>query len=131
MLIPQQPAPRTIAIGDIHGCADALAGLVDYIQHQKFHPREVVVAPGQTEVRPPQPDFSIEGRTPASLLHQMREWYGDFRKEPKQQTQVTWYESGIDEFDWTEGLATPENRQRWTITNSTASSRSTPLYQCK
>jgi serine/threonine protein phosphatase 1 len=28
MPIPQQPAPRTIAIGDIHGCADALAGLL-------------------------------------------------------------------------------------------------------
>jgi hypothetical protein len=89
--------------------------LVDYIHHQKFDPQDVVVAVGQTETRPFQPDFSIYGRAPISLLRQMREWHGELRKVPQQQNQVTWYESGVDEFDWIEGSAIPENRQHWTI----------------
>ncbi len=89
--------------------------IVDYIHHQKFKSQEVAVALGQTANRPLQPDFSIQGRTPASILRQMREWYGDLRKEPQQQTQVTWYESGIDEFDWTEGSATLADQRHWTI----------------
>ena len=28
---------------------------------------------------------------------------------------MTWYESGIDEFEWIEGSATPENQRHWTI----------------
>jgi hypothetical protein len=89
--------------------------LVDYIRHQKFEPQEVVLASGETETRPLQPDFSIEGRTPTSILRQMREWYGDLRKEPQQKTHVAWGESGIPGFDWTEGPASSTDERRWTI----------------
>ena len=89
--------------------------IVDYIHHQKFQSQEIAVDLGQTENRPLQPDFSIQGRTPASILRQMREWYGELRKKPRQQIQVTWYESGIDEFEWIEGSTTLACQRRWTI----------------
>lgn len=84
--------------------------VVDYIHHQKFEAQQA-----EPNARPFQSGFSIHGRTPQAILRQMREWYGELRKEPQQQTQVTWYESGIGEFEWIEGAATPENRQHWTI----------------
>ena len=44
----------------------------------------------------------------------MREWHEDLRKEPER-TQVTWYECGIDEFDWTEGSVALDDLRHWTI----------------
>ncbi len=41
-------------------------------------------------------------------------WHGELQKKP-QQTQVQWYESGIGEFDWTEGTTASENHRHWTI----------------
>jgi hypothetical protein len=76
-----------------------IAPVVDYIHHQKFEL---------------QPNFTIKGRNPDSLLRQMREWHQDLRKQP-QQTQVSWYEMGIDEFDWTEGSVSAGDARRWTI----------------
>lgn len=84
--------------------------IVDYIRHQKFEPQQA-----EANSRPLQPDFSIQGRTPASLLRQIQEWHGDLRKQPQQPIQVTWYESGIDECEWIVDSATPEHERRWTI----------------
>ncbi len=91
-----------------------VAPIVDYIHYQKFEPQQVATAPGEIEPRPLQPEFSMKGRTPASLLRQIQEWHGELQKEP-QQTQVQWYESGIGEFDWTEGTTASENHRHWTI----------------
>ncbi len=89
--------------------------IVDYIRHQRFEPQQVVTAPGRTEARPPQPDFSMKGRTPASVLRQVQEWHGDLRKKRQQPTQAEWYESGIGPFEWTEGSASLDGPRRWTI----------------
>ena len=44
----------------------------------------------------------------------MDQWHNDLRKKP-QQPQVSWYESGIGEFDWSEGAVASGNFRRWTI----------------
>jgi PcfJ-like protein len=86
--------------------------LIDYIHHQRFEP-----APGAApdeEPEPPEPNFSIKGRTPASLLRRMHGWHTDLRKQPEGD-QITWHASGIDGFDWMEGTLVSENLRRWTI----------------
>lgn len=88
--------------------------LVDYIHRQKFEPTASVTDPGQTEDRPPQPDFTMKGRTASMLLRQMRQWHADLRKVP-QRPQLQWLESGFGSFDWTEGTSAADTLRRWTI----------------
>ena len=89
--------------------------LVDYLHHQKFGPQDAKATSDQADRWPTQANFSLEGRTPASLLHEMHEWHGELRKTPPQSVEVTWYESGVDEFDWTESTAGSASLRRWTI----------------
>jgi hypothetical protein len=91
-----------------------VAPLIDYIHHQKFELQNACTVLGETESHFLQPNFTIKGRTPDSLLRQMHEWHKDLRKQP-QQIQVSWYETGIDGFDWTEGSLTAGDLRRWTI----------------
>jgi hypothetical protein len=94
--------------------AAQVAPIVDYIHHQKFEPQQMATTAGDSEVGPLQPNFSIKGRTPDSILRQMRQWHVDLRKKPEQ-AQVSWYECGIGELDWTEGMANSGELRRWTI----------------
>ena len=89
--------------------------IVDYIHHQKFEPQQHTVTDVEPEIGPAQSDFSIKERTPESLLRQMQAWHTDLRKQP-QPTEVSWYESGICEFDWTERSTDPGEVRHWTIT---------------
>jgi hypothetical protein len=88
--------------------------LIDYIHRQKFEPQEIRVAPSKWEVRPPDPDFSLKGRTAASLLRQMQEWHGRLRKEPNR-PDLSWPPSGIGMFEWTEGAPESNTFRRWTV----------------
>lgn len=88
--------------------------LIDFIHRQKFEPQEVVSDPSRTEIRPLHPDFSMKGRTAASLLRQMYEWHARLRKEPER-PQLEWQGSGIGVFDGTEGALASNNLRRWTI----------------
>src|SRR5262249_40962741 len=50
--------------------------IIDFIHYQKFVPQQVAVAPGRIEHRQPaQPNFSVKGRTPASLLKLVTLWH--------------------------------------------------------
>ncbi len=50
--------------------------IVDYLYAQKFETREVIVGPGQVEVRlPPQPGLTMRGRTANTLLAQVERWH--------------------------------------------------------
>lgn len=54
--------------------------IVDFLAFQKFETQEVMVGPGQVEVRPPpQPNLSMARRTPESLLRQVEAWHGELR----------------------------------------------------
>jgi hypothetical protein len=50
--------------------------IVDYIQLQKFEVQQVMMAPGVIgDIPPPQPNFTMRGRTPEALLRQVAAWH--------------------------------------------------------
>jgi PcfJ-like protein len=55
--------------------------IVDYITAQRFMRREVMVAPGQVQIEePPQPNLTMRGRTPDTLLAQVERWHHGLAK---------------------------------------------------
>jgi len=93
--------------------------IIDYIHHQKFVQQDVFVAPGGVERREaPQPDFSMKGRTPASLLRQVTAWHGElaYARLP----QAEWSRSSIEEFEFRECLGKGGPFRTWTIRELTS-----------
>jgi hypothetical protein len=69
--------------------------IIDFLFFQRFQSQEVMVGPGQVEVRPPpQPNLSMARRTPESLLRQVEAWHGDLRKLRGNENRM-WRSSGI------------------------------------
>ncbi|MDA1191798.1 MAG: hypothetical protein O3A46_08970 [Candidatus Poribacteria bacterium] len=63
---------------------NAVAPMVDYITHQKYTPEQVEDPNGaMLDGDPPNPGFSMRGRTVDSLLRQVDEWLGELAKEKK------------------------------------------------
>jgi hypothetical protein len=88
--------------------------IVDYIHQQRFVSQEVFVAPSVIERKgPPQPDFSMKGRTPASLLRQVESWHRTLTRV--QQPPAEWLPSGIRSFEFIEGSERGGNLKIWTI----------------
>jgi hypothetical protein len=93
--------------------------MIDYIHHQKFVPQEVLVAPGVVQRRgPPQPHFTVKGRTPASLLRQVASWHGDLAHT--RQPQAEWPPSGIEGFEFRERMGKEGTLKLWTIKELTS-----------
>lgn len=89
--------------------------IVDYIHSQRFVSSDVFVGPGVIEHKPPpQPNLSMQGRTPESLLRQVQVWHHGLAKV--QQPQADWPRSGIVEFEFVEGSERGANLKIWTIT---------------
>jgi hypothetical protein len=89
--------------------------IIDYVHHQRFAPQEVFVAPGIVERRgPPQPDFTMKGRTPSSLLRQVESWHRKLAKA--QQAPAEWPCSGIEPFEFVEGSEAGGNLKVWAVT---------------
>ena len=88
--------------------------IIDYLHNQRFVPQEVYVRPG-TFVRhpPPQPNLSMKGRRPESLLLQVEKWHRRLAKEAKRG--VRWPQSGINGFELVEGSADSGNQRSWRI----------------
>ncbi len=77
--------------------------LVDYIRYQKFLRRRVVLGRGQIEeVVPPQPDFSMKGRTLTALLRQVEEWHRILNRERHQLQGITWLPADVMDFELVE-----------------------------
>ncbi len=59
--------------------------IVDFIWNHKFANQRVFVERGVVEeIGPPQPNFSMRGRTPRKLLSQVNDWHRQLGKESKQ-----------------------------------------------
>lgn len=72
--------------------------IVDFIWSHKFANQRVFVERGVfEEIGPPQPNFSMRGRTPGSLLRQVNEWHRQLGKESKQGS-YDWVHSEIGDF---------------------------------
>lgn len=86
--------------------------IVDYLHAQKFEVRECVTGPGIVAlIQPPQPNLSMKGRSPESLLKQVERWHGSLAKSSG--VQNTFFKSsGIPGFSQRTG----ENKQNtWQI----------------
>ena len=72
--------------------------IIDYIWNQKYQIQQVVVERGVVEEHdPPQPNFSMKGRTPDSLLKQVNDWHIALGKVPSG-GKLQWMPSDIGEF---------------------------------
>lgn len=84
--------------------------IVDYVYAQKLAATE-----GGLGAQPmaPQPNFTMKGRTPESLLRQVEAWHLALAKLPTYQAE--WKPSGIPDFRFVEGTDA-NSRRVWTIT---------------
>jgi hypothetical protein len=88
--------------------------IVDYLQHQKFVPQDCLVAPNRVERRgPPQPNLTMKGRTPASLLKQVEDWHRKLARTV--QPTADWPPCGVRSFEFVEGSEQSGNLKVWTI----------------
>ena len=89
--------------------------IIDYIWHQKYENRRVFVERGVArEIEPAQPNFSMRGRTPETLLRQVEEWHGQLGRESKGR-ELEWHGSEIGEFHLLEGSEEARNMKFWSI----------------
>jgi hypothetical protein len=89
--------------------------IIDHIHHQRFVSEDVIVSPGVVERRgPPQPNFTMKGRSVELLLAHVSSWHQKLAKTQPQQPD--WAPSGIDGFEFMEGSEKKGTLRIWTIT---------------
>ena len=88
--------------------------VVDYIHHMRFAPRRIVAEGGGVEeAPPPQPHFTMKGRSVTKLLRQVEAWHGHLARV-KDVVFQSWQPCGLQPFEVEE--KTPElGSCRWTI----------------
>jgi hypothetical protein len=88
--------------------------LIDYVYNMKFAPRRVVREGGGIEdAPPPQPNFTMKGRSATKLLRQVDAWHGHLSRE-QDVVFESWPSSGIRTFELEEELETI-GLVRWTV----------------
>jgi hypothetical protein len=89
--------------------------IIDYIHHHRFVGRDEFAAPGVFQGNSPaQPNLTMKGRTPTSLLRQVISWHR--RLANAQHVETDWARSGINDFQLAEGTERSGNLKIWTIT---------------
>lgn len=89
--------------------------IVDFIWHQKYENRIEFVARGVArEAGPAQPNFSMHGRTPETLLRQVEKWHRQLGRESRG-GDLHWRKSIINDYESVEGNARNSNMKIWTI----------------
>ena len=74
--------------------------VVDFLQNQRFEPQHVFTAPGVREERPPpQPNLSMHGRSPDTLLRQVDAWHDRLGKV-RRAGDFQWERSNIRPFEF-------------------------------
>jgi hypothetical protein len=90
--------------------------VVDFLFAQRFDEREVFVpGAGMARQGPPRPDYTMKGRTVASLLRQVEEWHRELGREEGPAARLAWPRSRINELRHVEGNEQQENLRYWTI----------------
>jgi PcfJ-like protein len=90
--------------------------VVDFLQHQRFEWKEGV-SPGGVfgNQPPPRPDYTMKGRTVASILRQVEEWHKELGQETNQPL-FTWQHTRFNDFRLVQGEEALGNMRGWTIT---------------
>src|SRR5262249_6285313 len=90
--------------------------VVDFLQHQRFVWNEGVSPDGVFGKQPPpRPDYSMKGRTVASILRQVEEWHKELGRETNQPS-ITWRHAPFKDFSLVQGEEALGNMRVWTIT---------------
>ncbi len=94
--------------------------IVDFLNVQRFEPREGFTPSGAHGILPPPcADFSMKGRTPASMLRLVEEWHRELKSSPS--SGETWPRSKLGELSWIErvtigvGDAVRTESRMWSI----------------
>ncbi len=88
--------------------------LIDYVHNMKFAPRRIVREEGGIEeAPPPQPNFTMKGRSATKLLGQVDAWHGHLSREQDVLFE-SWPSSGLRPYQFEEEIETI-GRVRWTI----------------
>lgn len=92
-----------------------VAPIVDYIWNQKYENRRVFDERGVVRhIGPIQPNFSMKGRNPQSLLHQVERWHRQLSKETRGDN-LQWQHSQFKDFEFQEGNEKTGNMRFWLI----------------
>ncbi len=88
--------------------------VVEYLHHQRFVSQEVLMEEAELlGIGPPQPDLSMKGRTPRSLLRQVGGWQRR-SKLPRCLASLRWKPTGIGAYRHVE-RDVPDGLRCWTI----------------
>jgi hypothetical protein len=88
--------------------------ICDYIKNQKYGGERVFVAPGVVEnAPPPQPNFSMKGRDPETLLRRVGEWHKRLGKAQAGKN-LQWERSGFPEYEHQD--RNKKQLRIWTVT---------------
>ena len=98
---PEMPRER---FGDVY----------EFLQHHKFSGEAIVIVDGQPQRRPPEADFSLKGRTAASLLRLVDEWR-TMRAKRRRRDRYRWLPAGIPEFRLVEHNQLTDESRQWLI----------------
>lgn len=89
--------------------------IIDYIWHQKYENRLIFVERGVVrEDDPEHPNFSMQGRTAATLLQQVENWHRRLGRESRGGN-LQWVKSKVADYRFVEGQAKRKNMKVWTI----------------
>lgn len=95
---------------------DQFGPIVDYVHNQRYVPTERRLADGTVLNAPPQPDFSMKGRTAERILELVEQWHAQLPTE-KSSRHSQWPESGFSPYEKTEERN--GHTIRWTISEIT------------
>ena len=89
--------------------------IVDYIWNQRYEPRVAFVERGVAqELGPEQPNFSMHGRTVASLLRAVKQWHRQLGRETAG-GRLQWRKSPFHDYKFIEGTKESQNMRVWRI----------------
>lgn len=108
--------------------------VIDYIQHQRFVPQEIIQPGGAVVVAdPPQPDYAMKGRSIDRLLRQVDQWHEELAQQVQGPGEVDgegprrghgrliqWDSAAIEGFSLQEGKKKGMDPVRWSIKELTS-----------
>lgn len=86
--------------------------LIDYLYNQRFVDQRQIFGNEEQHLGPPQPNLTMRGRQPTTLLAHMHKWHQQLARD-NTQFEARWEASGFAEFSFIEGAG--KNRRVWTI----------------
>lgn len=75
-------------------CADEIGPMIDYLQFVRHDRIHMDTGHGAIDIAPPQPNFSMKGRTVQSMLRLMKGWHRDLAYS-RETASLTWARSGF------------------------------------